>query len=106
MEVVQKAAGKAQQKSQEEQAKEEKERVEHELKNPLVADIQDDRASRGSKDAPITIVEYSDFQCPYCQRGYQTTEEVLKKYGDKIRFVRFVVSAENSDLFSLSVFCE
>jgi len=32
-------------------------------------------------------VEYSDFQCPYCQRGFGTVEEVRRKYGNKIRFV-------------------
>lgn len=44
--------------------------------------------SKGPKDAPITIIEYSDFQCPYCSRAYQTLEnEVLKKYGKKVRLV-------------------
>ena len=41
----------------------------------------------GKKDAPITIVEYSDFQCPYCKRAAQTIGEVKKKYGDKVRVV-------------------
>lgn len=44
--------------------------------------------SKGPKDAPVTIIEYSDFQCPYCGRAYQTIEkEVLKKYGKKVRFI-------------------
>jgi protein-disulfide isomerase len=87
MEVVQKAANQAQQKQAENQAKDEKERAEKELKNPLMPELSDDRAQRGPKDAPITIVEYSDFQCPFCSRGYQTAEEVLKKYDGKIRFI-------------------
>ena len=42
---------------------------------------------KGPKDAKVTIVEYSDFQCPFCQRGYNTIEkQVLKEYGDKVRF--------------------
>ncbi|MBI4516634.1 MAG: thioredoxin domain-containing protein [Deltaproteobacteria bacterium] len=46
------------------------------------------RAIKGPETAKVTIVEYSDFQCPYCARGYQTVEnEVLKEYGDKVRFV-------------------
>jgi protein-disulfide isomerase len=44
--------------------------------------------SRGPANAKVTIVEYSDFQCPFCARGYQTMEDdVLKNYGDKVRFV-------------------
>jgi protein-disulfide isomerase len=45
-------------------------------------------ASRGPANAKVTIVEYSDFQCPFCARGYQTLEnQVLKDYGDRVRFV-------------------
>src|SRR5436190_1729100 len=44
-------------------------------------------AVTGPADAKVTIVEYSDFQCPFCSRGYATIEnEVLKQYGDKVRF--------------------
>jgi len=43
---------------------------------------------RGPKDAKVTIVEYSDFQCPFCARVYTTLEQqVLKDYGDKVRFI-------------------
>jgi protein-disulfide isomerase len=46
------------------------------------------RPFKGSKDAKVTIVEYSDFQCPFCKRGYDTVEkQVLPEYGDKVRFV-------------------
>lgn len=46
------------------------------------------RPAKGPKDAKVTIVEYSDFQCPFCTRGYTTIEDqVLKEYGDKVRFV-------------------
>jgi protein-disulfide isomerase len=42
---------------------------------------------RGPKDAKVTIVEYSDFQCPFCSKGYNTLEnEVLTQYKDKVRF--------------------
>ena len=47
-----------------------------------------DEPARGPADAKVTIVEYSDFQCPFCARGYSTIEhQVLKEYGDKVRFV-------------------
>lgn len=42
---------------------------------------------RGNPDAPVTIVEYSDFQCPYCARGAATVEEILAKYPDDVKFV-------------------
>ena len=47
----------------------------------------DGQPTRGPKDAKVTIVEYSDFQCPFCARVYTTLETVLKDYGDKVRFV-------------------
>ncbi len=87
MEVVQKASMAAQRKQQEDQEKEERERVENEMKNPLTPEWADGRATIGSKDAPIQIVEYSDFQCPFCSRGYATLKQVLKAYPGKIRFM-------------------
>ena len=42
---------------------------------------------RGPEDAKVTIVEYSDFQCPFCSRGYQIVEDqVLPEYKDKVKF--------------------
>jgi len=43
--------------------------------------------SRGPATAPITIVEFSDFECPYCSRAEETVSEVMRVYGDKIRLV-------------------
>lgn len=42
---------------------------------------------RGPADAPITIVAFSDFQCPFCARGHATMEELRARYGDEVRFV-------------------
>lgn len=42
---------------------------------------------RGPADAPVTIVEFSDFQCPYCSRGAATVEEILEKYPNDVKFV-------------------
>ena len=41
----------------------------------------------GSTDAPVTIVEFSDFQCPYCARGARTVQQIYEKYGDDVRFI-------------------
>ena len=43
--------------------------------------------TRGNPDAPVTIVEWSDFQCPYCARGADTVEQILEKYPDDVKFV-------------------
>ena len=45
-------------------------------------------ASWGSTDAKVTIVEFSDFQCPFCEMFYSDTYQLIQKqYGDKVRFV-------------------
>ena len=42
---------------------------------------------QGSADAPVTLVEYGDFQCPYCGRAYQIVKRVQARMGDRLRFV-------------------
>jgi protein-disulfide isomerase len=47
-----------------------------------------DQPTRGPQDAPVTIVEFSDFQCPYCARAHKTMkDDVSKQFGDKVRWV-------------------
>jgi protein-disulfide isomerase len=43
--------------------------------------------TRGNPEAPVLIVEFSDFQCPYCSRGANTVEQILERYGEDVRFV-------------------
>ena len=43
--------------------------------------------ARGPETAPIEIVEFSDFDCPYCQRATNMIARVLTEYGDQIRFI-------------------
>jgi protein-disulfide isomerase len=42
---------------------------------------------RGDKNAKVTLIEFSDFQCPYCGRIEPTIEKVLKDYSGKVRLV-------------------
>jgi len=42
--------------------------------------------TRGQSGAPVTIVEYSDFQCPFCGQAFPTVQQVLKDYGGKVLF--------------------
>ncbi|MGB7217977.1 MAG: thioredoxin domain-containing protein [Vicinamibacterales bacterium] len=44
-------------------------------------------SSKGPANAPIELIEFSDFECPFCLRAYPTVKQVLETYGDKIRFV-------------------
>lgn len=47
-----------------------------------------DKPVRGPKDAKVTIVEFSDFQCPYCARAHQTmSDQVMKEYDGKVKLV-------------------
>ncbi|MBV8202335.1 MAG: thioredoxin domain-containing protein [Acidobacteria bacterium] len=43
--------------------------------------------AKGPATAPVTIVEFSDFQCPFCSRITPTLEQVVSKYGNKVRLV-------------------
>lgn len=86
-EVIQAVEMQAQRVAQQKAQEAEKAQQEAEFKSPKQAEITDATPVRGPKNAPITIVEYSDFQCPYCQRAYQTVKEIEKKYGDKVRLV-------------------
>ena len=46
--------------------------------NPVTAEDH----VRGNPDAPIVIVEYSDYDCPFCQRFHDTMNQVMSEYGD------------------------
>ncbi len=54
----------------------------------LAEDIDPDRDHiRGSEDAPVTLVEYGDFECPYCGQAESVIRELLSSHGDDVRYV-------------------
>lgn len=57
------------------------------LLEPLRYEVAADGFSYGPADAPVTIVEFSDFECPYCARLLPTLAEAKRQYGDKLRVV-------------------
>jgi Na+/H+ antiporter NhaA len=59
---------------------------------PLIVDLSDpvdpDRDHvRGSEDAPVTLVEYADFECPYCGQAEPIVRELVQTYGTDLRYV-------------------
>lgn len=85
IEVVNKAAREAQSKTQQKEMEDENKKRDAEFQNPLKPSIDESRPIMGPKDAKITIVEYSDFECPYCSRGFNTVKQVLKEYPTQVR---------------------
>lgn len=57
------------------------------LDKPKRVDIPGSGPARGAANAPITIVEFSDFQCPYCVRTVPEIQQVLAIYPDHVRVV-------------------
>lgn len=56
--------------------------------DPLRMDVETaGHPARGSSDAPITIVEFSDFQCPFCKSIYPTLQKIMMAYGASVRLV-------------------
>jgi Na+/H+ antiporter NhaA len=54
----------------------------------LSEDVDSERDhTRGPDDAPVTLVEYGDFQCPYCGQAESVIRELLSSFGDDVRYV-------------------
>ena len=57
------------------------------LKPPVVDVAAAGRPERGPKNASVTIIEFSDYQCPFCQKAEDVVDQVMKTYADKVRLV-------------------
>ena len=54
---------------------------------PMRFDVEATGPRKGGEKAPVTIVEFSDFQCPYCQRVNPSIDQVVSTYGDQVQVV-------------------
>jgi protein-disulfide isomerase len=73
--------------AQERQQAEEKRRIEEEMKNPLKPVLDPGRLSLGKPDAPVVVVEYSDFFCHYCAAGAGIMKELIKTRPEAVKVV-------------------
>ncbi len=73
---------------QQEALKEEESRAEAEMENQFKNPVKIDLGAapiKGPANAKITIVEFSDFQCPFCRRGNDTVSQVMKMYPNDVK---------------------
>jgi protein-disulfide isomerase len=61
-------------------------KIEIQLEPPRLA-IEARGPARGPDDAPITIVEFSDYECPYCKRTEPVVQSLIERYPDRVRLV-------------------
>ncbi len=86
IEVVNRAAQKAQQAQYQKQISEMKKNQEEDLKNPKQAKLSDDRRMSGDQSGKIVLVEYADFQCPACRMAYDSLKKFKEKHKNEVQF--------------------
>lgn len=65
-------------------------RIEVRLTSPVIssANLNTDKSPwTGNKNAPVTIVEFSDFQCPFCKEANPVIKKVMESYGNNVKFI-------------------
>lgn len=58
--------------------------------------------TQGKADAPTTIIEFSDFECPSCRRSADYVKPILEKHGSKVRYVRYDLPLTSMHPWALS----
>ncbi len=99
--IVKQAAQEDQEQQAKDQAEEDQKRIAEAIKNPLKPDIGPNDMVRGSKHAKYTLVEYADFQCPYCAEAVPTVQSLRTEYGKNMRFVFKVMPLVNIHPYAL-----
>ena len=56
-------------------------------KSKLIAPVNENDHIQGPVDAPVTLVEYGDYQCPHCKQVYYHIKELQEKLGRRMRYV-------------------
>lgn len=78
-------------------------------KKVAVAPINKNDLVFGDKNAPVTIVEYSDIECPFCNQFHKTISEVLTQYDGKVKYVlrHFPLTSRhpNAAMYAQSIEC-
>ena len=76
-----------QEKARKEAEKREAVGMEEQFKSPIKMDVTADDPVKGPANAKVTIIEFSDFQCPFCKRGAATMDKVLEAYPQEVKLV-------------------
>lgn len=71
----------------EQKRQKEKDQMEAGFANRVADSVQPGNPTRGPATAPVTMIAYTDFQCPYCSRAAKTVEALLARYPDRVRLV-------------------
>lgn len=54
---------------------------------PVYRIATDDQPTKGKQDSPVTVIEFTDYQCPVCAQAQPVLERLITEYGDRVRFV-------------------
>jgi len=70
--------------------------------------IHENDHSQGPGDAPVTLVEYGDYQCPYCGAAYPVVQRLQRRFGDELRFVfrNFPLAEHHPEAVSAAITAE
>lgn len=62
-------------------------RLDQMMPGSLKVPVSDADHARGRADASVTLVEYGDYECPFCGKAYPVVEQIREDFGDQLRFV-------------------
>lgn len=54
---------------------------------PLLPPVSNNDHIQGNEDAPVVLVEYGDYQCPYCRKAYPIIKQIQEELGSSLKFV-------------------